>query len=144
MRVEIIRGEKWYHRTRYKILDDLEIAGETIPAGFISDGASVPGFIFYLVPWLILFVLGFPFHWVFLLIGIFTNTYVPSIGRYAAAAFLHDYILSQSPRAVADRKFKIALKELSVTRWVRKLLYYGVRYYSLLLGAGSWIKMKLR
>ena len=73
-----------------------------IPAGFVTDGASVPRGLWNLFP---------PF------------------GKYNKAALLHDWLyqFGTMTRAQADRAFLEAMKELGVgfvTRWA---MYLGVR-----------------
>lgn len=144
MKVEIVNSDRWYHRSKYRLLEDVHIAGRSIPSGFISDGASVPGFQFIIFLWLLIWAIGIPGYNLIILAGIFVVSYFPAIGRYAKATFLHDFILSINPdRAEADRDFRHALKDLGVTRWQRKAMYYAVRSYSLLLEGWSWIKIKL-
>ncbi|MFW2439109.1 MAG: DUF1353 domain-containing protein [Arenicellales bacterium] len=143
MKVEIVNGDKWYHRSRYRLLEDVIIAGKTVPSGFIADGASVPGFQLIILLWLPFWFIDIPGHYLILLAGIFIVSYFPAIGRYAKATFLHDFILSINPdRAEADRDFRHGLKDLGVIRWQRKAMYYAVRSYSLILEAWSWNRMK--
>ena len=82
----------------------------TVPAGFRSDGASIPG----LVSW-----------------------FLPRWGRYRRAAIIHDYLcirLRQGrphefapTRKVADQIFLETLKVSGVNWPVRSVLYTGVR-----------------
>ena len=73
-----------------------------IPAGFVTDLASVPR----------------PF-WQFL----------PRDGRYSPAAIVHDYLYwTQSvPKKVADDIFRLAMQELDVSSITVDLIYAGIR-----------------
>ncbi len=81
----------------------------TVPAGTITDLASVPR-----VLWAI-----FPPH-----------------GRYAKAAIVHDYLYEQAigSKAFADRVFLEAMEILQVPKWRRVLMYWAVR----LFGRGNY------
>jgi hypothetical protein len=80
------------------------INGQThvIPAGFVTDGASVPRGLWNLFP---------PF------------------GRYFKAALLHDWLYQYGTmtRAQADLVFLTAMKELGVGLLTRWAMYAGVR-----------------
>ena len=74
----------------------------TVPAGFITDLASTPRFL-----WPI-----FPPH-----------------GAHQRAAVLHDWLYSRPdcPRVIADAVFVSAMKPLGVAAWRRWAMYFGVR-----------------
>jgi hypothetical protein len=79
-----------------------------IPAGFETDLASIPR----------------------ILRAVFSVN-----GAHRKAAVLHDYLYSRRgicSRAVADRTFREAMKELSVPWWKRNLMFAGVRM-------GGWV-----
>lgn len=99
----INNGERWrlitplvYSRSNGEII--------IVPAGFISDGASVPR-----VPVAYLF-----------------------FGGYARkAGILHDYLLTQGTRAEADKVFEEALSATpQVKGWRASLMALAVRSYS--------------
>jgi len=85
-----------------------------VPAGFLSDGASVPR----------------PFWWV-----------LPPWGSYGPAAITHDFlcetgkiVLSGVPsvlttRAEADKIFKLAMEALGVPGWKKNVMYIAVRVF---------------
>ncbi len=81
-----------------------------VPAGFLTDFASIPR-IFWSI-------LGHP------------------MGRYAAAAVLHDYLYFKGlySRKRCDQIFKEAMAVLNVPKLKRKLIYRFVR----LLGKCAW------
>jgi Protein of unknown function (DUF1353) len=74
----------------------------TVPAGFVSDFASVPSY----------------FWWA-----------LPPTGRYGHAAILHDWLYWEQScsRAVADRVFEVAMAELNVDLPLRKGMWAAVR-----------------
>lgn len=80
-----------------------------VPAGFVTDLASVPRAL-----WAVL----------------------PPHGKYAKAAIIHDYLYTKGevPRLEADRVFSEAMEVLGVPKWKRKLMYWAVRAF----GAGSY------
>ena len=91
----------------YRDLDgDLCIA---VPKGTITDFASVP----WGLRWL-----------------------VPQMGRYNPATVLHDHLCQRKKcsRFIADAIFRDAMAVLKVPLWRRVLMYYGVRAYAVLLG----------
>lgn len=77
-----------------------------VPAGFITDLASTPRFIWSLLP---------------------------PHGDYAKAAILHDYLYSKGSvsvtRKAADFIFYEAMGVLGVAEWKRKLIYHTVRMF---------------
>jgi len=75
-----------------------------VPAGFVTDFASVPRIL-----WPIL----------------------PPYGRYGKAAVLHDYLYRSGivERYEADLIFKEAMEVLGVAKWKMTLLYWGVRFF---------------
>jgi len=101
--VDILPPEKWWKKARYRLTKPLKVAGYTVPAGFVTDGATVPRFLWPLFP---------------------------PVGRYLAAAVLHDYLLTKQPRSVADMEFGRALKLAKVECWRRVVMLGAVRAYS--------------
>ena len=97
----------------YTLREDLTYGGLTVPAGFSSDGASVPRFFWRIV---------FP----------------PGDTKALRAAFLHDWIYRTHPegwsRAAADNLFRKVLAADGVPRTSAELAYLGVR----LFGGGAW------
>ncbi len=86
----------------------------TVPAGFITDFASVPWpFWSFIRPW----------------------------GKWGKAAVLHDYLYQERTgayRSTADKVFLNAMKLLGVTPWRRTLMYWGVRAFGWL----AWRKKR--
>ena len=90
----------------FRLLEPLETSDFTVPAGFESDGASVPRIFWRLV---------FP----------------PTDTRALRAAVIHDYIYRQQPegwdRRMADDLFFRLLVEDGVPTWRARLAWLGVR-----------------
>lgn len=101
--VHIMLPLKWWQRPYYQLINNIECAGHSVPAGFISDGATVPR-IFWPI--------------------------FPPIGRYLKATLVHDYYLQQGySRKQADHHFKACLIALNVEPWRVNVLFYAVRVY---------------
>jgi hypothetical protein len=90
IRVEFIPPEKWWHRAKWKLLEEYTSANYEIivPIGFITDGASIP---------------------------FFARKYFSPTGRYFGAAIVHDYIiLSEDDWDEANYQFDEEIKTLGV------------------------------
>lgn len=90
----------------------------TVPAGYLSDGASSPRVVWWLVP---------------------------PMGRYGQAAVVHDYlceylmindrgVMVPITRKEADKIFLEAMKVLGVPAIVRYTMYYGVTAHRVMNG----------
>lgn len=96
-----------------RLLKPFTLKGITVPAGFVSDFASVP--------------------W-------FADGLFPSFGPYAPAAIIHDWLYANGgkvregtfTRKQADDLFLEIMAELGISWWKRSLMYRAVR-----LGGGS-------
>ncbi len=81
----------------------------TVPAGFVSDGASIPKILWP--------ILGSP-------IG----------NRHLPAAIVHDFLCesatSYEQRVIGDAVFFELLKRCDVPYWRRAAMYCGVRFYA--------------
>lgn len=97
----------------YTLLEEIRFGELTVPAGFRSDGASVPRFF-----WRVVFPPGDP--------------------KALRAAFLHDYIYATHPecwsREDGDRAFLAMMIHDGVAVPRALLAYYGVR----LFGRKAW------
>lgn len=78
-----------------------------VPAGFVTDFASVPRFFWRLFP--------------------------PD-GPWSAAAVVHDWLCGQAEcsRFLADAIFREAMRATGVPSWQRTLIYLAVRCYAVL------------
>ena len=101
------------NETDWKLTHPVEYEGSNqtfmVPAGFVTDFATVPRIFFWLVP---------------------------SYGAYTKAAILHDYLLTEKlvSRADADGLFRRAMRELGVPFVRRWTMWAGVRAGSRLEG----------
>ena len=88
-----------------------------VPAGYRSDYASIPRF---------------------------ARPLIPSWGRWAEAAVVHDWIYSDGwdlfTRVEADEIFRAAMRDLGVAAWRRWLMWAAVR----IGGFGGWNPHPLR
>lgn len=99
----------------YRLLSEFDFASEEaerivrVPAGFITDFASVPRFF-----WRVL----------------------PPTGQYGKAAVVHDYLYRThlAPKVVADRVFLEGMRVLDVPRWKANIMYAAVH----LFGGGAY------
>jgi len=109
LKVRHIPSSKWYKRSRWLLLDSLEISGHIIPKDFITDGATIP------LPLTILF---------------------SPTGRYMRDATLHDYLLSRiadgESRKYADDQFLKSMKEHNIAKWRHWSIYMTVRLYGII------------
>lgn len=75
----------------------------TVPAGFVTDLASIPRF---------------------------ARAIIPKLGKYNKAAVVHDYIYQYGhsiSRKMADQCFRDGMIDLGVSKWKRVLMYWAVR-----------------
>lgn len=111
LRLELVKGSGG---KTWKLLSDFSFSGLwpwtiTAPAGFETDGASIPRFFWRLIG-------------------------PPLAGKYAPAAVLHDYLYQRQifTRRGSDVVFKFMMETLGVPQWKINLIYYGVRL-------GGWL-----
>ncbi len=115
LKVEVHREDE--RGNVFRLLEPMTAAGVTVPAGFESDGASVPRFFWRAV---------FP----------------PGDAHALRAAFVHDWLYRNGSRAeewsglAADRLFYRLLLEDGVPPLRAWMAYSGVR----LFGKRNWIK----
>lgn len=99
------------------LLNDVTWRGITVPAGFMSDGATVPRFLWWFLP--------------------------PWGDRATVAALIHDFACDSlkagapvpggETRERCDGLFRAAVIELGVSRWRAWLSWSGIRAYSILV-----------
>jgi len=102
LRVELLDDRKSWRLLESFVFLDPEVGPIVVPAGFVTDYASVPR-----LP--------------------LTYTLFGPYGH--AAAVIHDYLYATGlyPREVADRVFHRALRASGIARWRAGLMYAGVR-----------------
>ena len=88
---------------KFKLLAAVKYKDITIPAGFRTDGATIPRCL-----------------WCF---------YPPNRTDYLPAAIIHDYLCDLGEYKKADLYFKEALKDLQIDNLTINLFYYAVRIY---------------
>lgn len=116
IRVEFIPAKKgsWRKSALWKLLEDYtsDNGNINVPAGFITDGASVP--------------------------YMFRRVFSPT-GRYFGAAIVHDYILvTECDWDKANSEFNTEMKALDVENWRRAMIMFFVRAYSKLHKLFGW------
>ena len=86
---------------KYRLGDTLQVR---VPAGFVSDYATIPRFLWS----------AFPPH-----------------GYVKKAAVIHDYLYTREdvPRVIADAVFLAAMRDCGVSAWSRALMYGAVRCF---------------
>jgi len=106
--VKHIPPKRWWHKSSWELVEDLNILWHTVPAGFVTDGVSTP----MLLIWL-----------------------VSPTGKAMRAAVLHDYKLSQlhpcESRAEADKSFYWAMKHCGIHPVRAFLMFLAVRVYGI-------------
>lgn len=104
--LEYIDGRTWKVVEEFDYRTDIDMLWVVkVPAGFETDFASVPRFL-----WRIL----------------------PPTGRYGKAACVHDYLYRTpgiAPKADADSIFLEAMQALGVGWWTRNVMYQGVKHF---------------
>ena len=127
-------GRRWYLLRRFKYDRHKKGSGDTItvPAGFVTDFASTPVSIWWLIP-----------PW----------------GVYGKAAIVHDYLYQNHgydtyvdrvpvgfklvSRETADRIFWEAMGVLEVASWRRTLMFWAVRIFGLFSWKSGPKRLKL-
>ncbi|EKI1090358.1 DUF1353 domain-containing protein [Salmonella enterica] len=103
--LEMLGHYNWrvYESFAFYLSDDNRDVIE-VPAGFVTDLATVPR-----IFWILL----------------------PPDGKYAKAAIIHDYLYDNALRTKreADRIFLDGMTVLGVPRWKRMIMYYAVRLF---------------
>jgi hypothetical protein len=110
LELEYLDGRQWRVTADFFYATDVDAIGRVVvPAGFVTDFASIPRAL-----WAIL----------------------PPVGRYGLAAVIHDrlYRLGVTSRGDADRVLLEAMQVCGVSWIVRRLIYVGVR----MGGASAW------
>jgi len=104
--VKFIAPKKWWNQAKWELLKEYKTSsGNSIPVGFISDGASIP-------------------------YGC-RNVFSPT-GRYFGAAIVHDYYITvNGDWKTANSEFNKELKALGIMSWRRMIIMTAVRIQSL-------------
>ena len=110
-----------------------------VPAGFVTDFASIPTFIIAVLGLIGIYIGN---HWginqLFLLgiVSVLCASVMPRWGKYGKAAVIHDYLyhIKMFNRRMSDGIFLEAMKVLGVVYVERYAMYYAVRWLAFL----SW------
>jgi hypothetical protein len=113
--VKHIAPRSWWRKTCWQLYQELDTGHGIVPAGFETDGASVPRLLWWLFN---------------------------PMGRYAKAAVLHDHRIVgiadiddnkvyATYRKAADKQFRGYMIILGVAKWRAYPMYWGVRAFSL-------------
>jgi hypothetical protein len=99
--VEILLPAHWLGRVRYRLQQDEVVGGYRMPAGFETDGASVPRLLWWLFP---------------------------PIGRYLLAALVHDHALEDGHGwSWSNDLFDQTLCAFGIRGWRRVVMVAAVR-----------------
>ena len=88
---------------KFKVVKPIKFNDVEIPAGYETDGASVP--------------------------RIFWTLFPPNRTDYLPCAIVHDYLCDKGEYRKADEYFEECLKRLGVDWFSRKLMHAAVRVY---------------
>ena len=163
VKLEVIPPQKWWHRPTYRLVEDVEVAGHRVPAGFETDGATVPRGIAVTAGLLALLCHFLGSDWgtiTFVLVAIGV-IYFPPVGRYLKAAIVHDWLLEGWPgdgqvrpdlrerlnqlaedayrqRRLIDKEFRQVMRLLAIAAWRRVVMYRAVRLNSVVKTRCAW------
>lgn len=132
--LEVLLPLHWWQPTKYRLLDNIECAGHQVPAGFVSDGATVSRWL--VIAGLLTIALAHiitPWLYPAGLIGVIAPALFPRVGKYIKAAIVHDFYLQQGlDRKTCDQYFKQCLEVLGVSHWRAVSMFFAVRAYSII------------
>jgi len=98
--MDVILPGNWRGVVKYRLHEDVFIAGYRVPSGFATDGASTP-------------------RWAW--------PVFPPIGRYLVAAIVHDHALENGLGwDTSNALFKLVLQDLGIRGWRRHVLHGAV------------------
>jgi len=103
--VKFIPAKYWWKRAKWELQEEyISSNGEVkVPAGFITDGASIP---------------------------MFARAWFSPTGRYFGASIVHDYILvTERDWSKANDQFEAELNALGITKWRKVLLLASVKLW---------------
>lgn len=111
IRVEVIPPTgplRAFKRSKYRLLERVIFPRVTVPAGFVTDGATLPP-------------------------GV--RGWFDPMGEWGRAAILHDWLLHCGvSRQTAAHEFREQMKKDKVTPAARQLFYWTVRVWDVLRG----------
>ena len=129
MKTKIISYDEYLTKSKHETLEPIEYEGHTIPAGTITDGASVPN-VLTLVGVALLIINAFIASWTLLILGSFLallNSVIPARGKgYTMPSALHDFLWTTGNHQYANQEFKRTLELEGVNRFRIFILMAGV------------------
>jgi len=91
---------------KFKLLNSVIYKDIKVPAGFYTDGATIP--------------------------RIFWSIYPPNKTDYLPCVIIHDYLCDLGQYDKADKYFKECLKDIHVSKITQFIFYWTVRIYHLI------------
>jgi len=131
MNLILSRPSAWWKPATFTTDEPRTICGVHIPAGFETDGASVPW-------WLpiigVAFLIAGHWQWLCFMPGVFlvlTLSLFPRFGKTFDAALLHDYLLVQKPHkwVYANGLFLQQLNVDGISTWRAYAMFCAVTVY---------------
>jgi len=145
MRLILTKPSAWPKPAVYTTDEPRTIYGVHIPAGFETDGASVPWWL--PIAGIALLIAG---HWLWLCFipGVFlvlTLSLFPRFGKTFDAALLHDYLLVKYPREWknANHLFLQQLKADGISLWRAYPMFWAVTVYQFFKSLTRFFNRKL-
>jgi len=90
----------------FKVVKEFIFKDVVVPAGFVTDGASVP--------------------------RVFWSIFPPNRTDYLPCAIVHDFLCETKDLKKADKHFKECLECLNVSKFAKYTMYYAVRIYHII------------
>ena len=131
MKGQFIKPDHWWQNIRFQLLEPMQFRGFVVPAGYVTDGASVPR-------WLVIIGLlsaaGGHWYWplyAFACTMLCAVPLFPRFGRTLEAAVLHDYLLTDTNVGWrwANWRFLQELKYQGIATWRCYLMYAAVTVF---------------
>jgi uncharacterized membrane protein YbaN (DUF454 family) len=135
MSLQLIKPSEWWQSAQFKTMHSRQLQGITIPAEFVTDGASIPRWL--PVAGIVLLMIG---HWLPLLFVpaialVLALALFPRFGKTFDAALLHDFLLQKNPQEwrYANRMFLRQLKTDGIHRWRAYTMFIAVSLYQFIM-----------
>ena len=131
MKGQFILPDHWRQSIRFRLDEALVFQDHTVPAGYITDGATVPR---SLVVFGLAFAAAGHWHWGWFIPAVMMLCAVPlfpRFGRTLRAAVLHDYLLTDTNVSWqwANWRFFVELERQGITFWRCLAMYAAVTLY---------------
>lgn len=131
MSLQLIKPSEWWQPAQFKTMHEKTIQGVVIPAGFVTDGASIPFWLPVMGILLLLIAHWLPVFYIPALGLVLALSLFPRFGKTFDAALLHDFLLTQNPEKwrYANRMFLRQLKADGIHRWRAYTMFCAVSIY---------------